>query len=102
VAYGTDLNQAIAVINQVCVQMAAEPAWAQQIIKTPAVLRVENLGESGIELKVYGDTKPAKQWNVTGELRKRIKEAFDREGIEMPYPHLKVYFGNEHQGTQPK
>jgi small conductance mechanosensitive channel len=55
---------------------------------------VDKLGDSGIDLKVLGDTKPQQQWLVAGEIRKRVKEAFDREGIDIPWPHMKVYFGN--------
>jgi small-conductance mechanosensitive channel len=94
VAYGTDLDRAIAVINRVCQEMAAEPEWAPIIIKAPQVLRVDNLGDSAIELKVLGDTKPIRQWDVMGEIRKRVKKAFDEEGIEIPWPHTKVFFGN--------
>ena len=94
VSYGTDLDHAIAVINRVCAQMAAEPEWAPRIIKAPQVLRVDKLGDSGIDLKVLGDTRPLAQWDVMGEIRKRVKKACDDEGIEIPYPHTKVYFGN--------
>ncbi|MBU2009874.1 MAG: mechanosensitive ion channel family protein [Chloroflexi bacterium] len=94
VAYGTDLDRAIAVINRVCQEMAAEAEWSPVILKTPQVLRVDNLGDSGIELKVLGDTKPIRQWDVMGEIRKRVKKAFDEEGIEIPWPHTKVFFGN--------
>jgi small-conductance mechanosensitive channel len=94
VSYDTDLDHAIAVINRVCKQLAEEPEWASLIIKAPEVLRVEKLGDSGIDLKVLGETKATQQWTVTGEVRKRIKRAFDEEGIEIPWPHTKVYFGN--------
>jgi small conductance mechanosensitive channel len=94
VAYGTDLDRAIAVINRVCQEMAAEPQWAPLILKTPQVLRVDNLGDSGIELKILGDTKPIHQWDVMGEIRKRVAKAFEEEGIEIPWPHTKVFFGN--------
>jgi moderate conductance mechanosensitive channel len=94
VSYDTNLDHAISVINRVCKQMAEEPQWASVIIKVPEVLRVENLGDSGIDLKIIGDTKPTQQWAVTGEIRKRVKNAFDKEGIEIPWPHVKVYFGN--------
>jgi moderate conductance mechanosensitive channel len=94
VSYGTDLDHATAVINRVCQQMAQEPEWAPIIIKTPQVLRVDNLGDSGIDLKILGDTKPIRQWDVMGEIRKRVKKAFDEEGIEIPWPHTKVFFGN--------
>ena len=50
--------------------------------------------ESGIEIKILGDVKPIEQWAVMGELRLRLKRAFDAEGIEIPWPHTKVYFGN--------
>jgi len=101
VSYGTDLDHAIAVINRVCQEMAQEPEWAPLIIKTPQVLRVDNLGDSGIDLKILGDTKPIRQWDVMGEIRKRVKKAFDEEGIEIPWPHTKVFFGNPFP-TQPE
>lgn len=94
VSYGTDLDHAIAVINRVGAGLAEEPYWSELILGTPQVLRVDNLGDSGIEIKILGDTKPIRQWEVMGELRKRIKKAFDEEGIEIPWPHLKVYFGS--------
>jgi moderate conductance mechanosensitive channel len=94
VSYNTDLDHAIAVINRVCKEMAEEPAWKEAIIKTPQVLRVDNLGDSGIDIKILGDTKPIMQWDVMGEMRKRLKNAFDKEGIEIPWPHMKVYFGD--------
>lgn len=94
VGYGTDLDKAIAVINRVGQEMAKDPQWAQFLISPPRALRVDNLGDSGIEIKVLGDTKPIKQWDVMGELRLRLKKAFDAEGIEIPWPHTKVYFGD--------
>ena len=93
VGYGEDLDNAISVINRVCAAMAKEPYWKGFILKTPEVLRVDNLGDSGIDIKILGDTKPIKQWETMGEIRKRIKKAFDEEGIEIPWPHTKVYFG---------
>ncbi len=94
VSYDTDLDHAIEVANQVCREMAGEPDWAVLINKTPSILRVDKLGDSGIDLKITGETKPIQQWAVMGELRKRLKKTFDQEGIEIPWPHTKVYFGN--------
>lgn len=94
VAYGEDLDRVISVINRVGKELAEDPVWSPLILKAPQVLRVDNLGESGIDIKILGDTKPIRQWDVMGELRKRLKKAFDEEGIEIPWPHTKVYFGN--------
>ena len=94
VAYDTDLDKAMAVINRVGKELAEDPEWAPLIISPPKALRVDNLGASGIEIKVLGETKPISQWDVMGELRLRLKKEFDKEGIEIPWPHMKVYFGN--------
>ncbi|MBI2934591.1 MAG: mechanosensitive ion channel family protein [Chloroflexi bacterium] len=94
VAYGEDLDRVIAVLNRVGKELAEDPAWAPLILKPPQVLRVDNLGDSGIDIKILGDTRPIRQWEVMGELRRRIKKEFDKEGIEIPWPHTKVYFGN--------
>jgi len=94
VAYGEDLDRVIKVINRVCKEMAEDPEWNADFITTPQVLRVNNLGDSGIDIKILGDTKPIRQWAVMGELRLRLKRTFDAEGIEIPWPHTKVYFGN--------
>jgi len=99
VAYGTNLDHAIDVLNRVGHELAADENWSPLIKSEPQVLRVNNLGDSGIDIKVLGDVKPLQQWAVTGELRKRIKEAFDEEGIEIPWPHTKVYFGNALRGN---
>jgi moderate conductance mechanosensitive channel len=94
VSYGTDLDKAIEVINGVGKELADDPKWAPDILTPPKVLRVDNLGSSGIDIKILGETKPIRQWDVMGELRLRLKRAFDKEGIEIPWPHTKVYFGN--------
>ena len=94
VSYDTDLDHAINVINRVGQELAADEQWRKVIRTAPQVLRVDNLGDSGIEIKVLGEVKPIQQWAVKGELRLRLKKAFDAEGIEIPWPHTKVYFGN--------
>jgi len=95
VAYGTDLDFAINVINRVCKEMAEEKEWSKVIRTVPQVLRVNKLGDSGIEIKIIGDVKPLEQWRIMGEMRLRLKKAFDTHGIEIPWPHTKVYFGNK-------
>jgi len=94
VAYDTDLDHAISVINRVGQELAEDEKWRKVIKTPPQVLRVDNLGDSGIDIKILGDVKPIEQWGVMGELRLRLKKAFDAEGIEIPWPHTKVYFGN--------
>jgi small-conductance mechanosensitive channel len=93
VAYGEDLDRVTEVINRVGAELAEDEVFGAMITGAPRVLRVDNFGDSGIEIKILGETKPLKQWDVTGELRRRIKKAFDEAGIEIPWPHVKLYFG---------
>ncbi len=98
VAYGEDMDHVFAVINRVGKEMA-EDKYFKTLIKTPPqALRVQNFGDSGIDIRILGDVRPQTQWEVTGELRKRLKKAFDDEGIEIPWPHVKLYFGESQQG----
>ncbi len=93
VAYGEDLDHCFEVINRVGKELAEDEYFGSKIMEAPQVLRVNNFGDSGIDIKILGKTLPLTQWEVTGELRKRLKKAFDEEGIEIPWPHVKLYFG---------
>jgi small conductance mechanosensitive channel len=63
------------------------------IISAPKFLRVEDFADSAVMIKILGDTKPLKQWEVAGELRMRLKIAFDNNGIEIPFPQRVVHQG---------
>ncbi len=98
VAYKEDLDQVMATIRKTWEEIAADPDWGEFLIsKTPWLLRVDEFGDSGVVIKVVGETQPIKQWDVMGELRRRIKKTFDEQGVEIPWPHTKVYFGNSPQ-----
>lgn len=98
VAYKEDVDQVMAILKKIWEEMAEDPDWGQFMIsKTPWLLRVDAFGDSGIVIKLAGETQPSKQWDVMGELRRRIKRVFDEQGIEIPWPHTKVYFGNSPQ-----
>ena len=87
IAYEEDIERAIAVLNQVCEKANQE---IDAIVEGPAVLGVSALADSGVVLRVFGKTIAGQQWATERELRKRIKQAFDKEGIEIPYNRLVV------------
>ena len=98
VGYGEDLDRVTEVINRVGKELAEDKYFGPLIKKPPQMLRVNKFGDSGIDIKIVGEVQPMKQWEVTGELRKRLKKAFDEEGIEIPWPHIKLFFGNQQPG----
>jgi moderate conductance mechanosensitive channel len=93
VSYASNLEKVINVVNKVGNELAEDPIWKESIIKAPQFLRVDDFAESAIIIKILGETKPIKQWDVTGELRKRLKIAFDKEGIVIPFPQRVVHQG---------
>lgn len=95
VAYQEDVRRAIETLSRVGQELAKAPGFSNLIIEEPTVTGVERLGESGITVRLLIKTLPLKQWDVAREARLRIKEAFDREGIEIPFPHRKLVFPEE-------
>jgi len=88
VAYDTDLEHARRVIKRV-----ADELWREDssVLDEPEMWGVEQLGASGIALRLVVKTTPSAQWKVSRELRERIKVAFDEEGIEIPFPQQMVW-----------
>ncbi|RJQ48552.1 MAG: mechanosensitive ion channel family protein [Gammaproteobacteria bacterium] len=91
ISYNSNLEHVISVVNKVGNELAEDPDWKEFIFKPPQFLRVDDFGDSAIIIKILGETKPVKQWDVAGELRKRLKVAFDKEGIEIPFPQRVVH-----------
>jgi moderate conductance mechanosensitive channel len=83
VAYETNLSLAAEVVNRVGEDLAADSRFGPLILEPPKVLRLESLDDTGVVLKVLGVTRPMKQWEVAGELRWRLKQALEAEGISM-------------------
>ena len=93
VAYSEDINHVMTVINDVGKVMAGESPWKENTLTSIQVVGTgpSNFADSGIEITVAGDTKPGAQWGMLREFRRRIKYAFDQEGIEIPLPQRTVW-----------
>ena len=90
VAYGTDIDMATKVVDEVGATMAADPEWKRRVLEAPRVDRVAALGEYGVTLKILGTVRAPDQWAAAGELRKRLLAAFHEHGIEIPRPQRVV------------
>jgi len=87
IAYEADINVAIRIMEEVSREYAAEN---MNILEEPQVLGVMNLGDFGVTIRVIARTVNGQHWGVERELRKRLKEAFDKNNIEIPYPRTVV------------
>ena len=96
IAYEEDIERALQVLRTVSEQLAAEN---EKILEGPIVLGVTELGASEVVLSILAKTEPMEQWAIERDMRKAYKLAFDREGIEIPYPRRVVYQRKEELST---
>jgi small conductance mechanosensitive channel len=82
VAYDEDLDRVFAVVDRTGQELASDPDWSEDIVKPPRAIGVDKATEGGVDVRVLGDTRPSRQWDVMRELRLRLKKAFDAEGIK--------------------
>jgi len=90
VAYGQDIDEAIAVISDEAGQFAADPEWENFFMDVPQLLGVEALADSSVKIRALLRVDPAARWTARREFLRRVKNRLDREGIEIPYQHLTV------------
>ena len=83
---GADVRHAEEVLARVATEVTNDPEWSAKVLEAPELLGVETYGPEGVTIRVTIKTKPAEQWSVMRELRLRLKEAFDQEGIALPLP----------------
>lgn len=95
IAYEADIEKAMDVLNILSKSYGEENG---DIVETPQVLGVTQLGDSGITLRMVVKTQPMKHWSVERELRLLVKQALDKNGIEIAYPRMVVIEGNNKKG----
>ena len=98
VDYNTDLDLAQAVIKRAADEVQQEDS---DILDEPKVWGVEALGASGIAIRLVVKTRPSEQWRISRVLRQRIKQAFDAEGIEIPFPQQTIHYRPEPGAAPP-
>ena len=98
VAYRENVDEVIAVIRSVDEELRQDPAFAGDILEPIDVLGLDEFADSALIIKARTTTRPIKQWRVAREFNRRLKQRFDELGIEIPFPHLTVYAGQDKQG----
>lgn len=86
VAYGTNVDRALAVVRETVDRMAVDPNWKSIILDTHELFGVDQISHTGIVIRVWIKTLPLRQWSTARELRRRLKIAFDRHSIQIGIP----------------
>jgi small conductance mechanosensitive channel len=101
VAYREDVDEVIDIIKEVGEEMRNDPEYSKNILEPIEVFGLQKFDDSAIVVRARMTTKPLKQWGLKRAFNRRIKKAFDKQGIEIPFPHRTVYMGEPKKGPAP-
>jgi len=100
ISYREDLDRIIALLSRIGKEIESDERFKEALLEPVQIMGVERFGESQLVIRMAVKTAPLKQWEVSRELRRRIKSRFDEEGIQMPYPHRILFWGEPQKKEQ--
>ncbi len=95
VAYKENLDRVMEIMSEVAEDLRQDQKFKSLILEPMEIFGLDSFGDSALVVKGRIKTKPIQQWVVGREYRKRLKEAFDKHKIEIPFPHRTIYWGEE-------
>jgi small conductance mechanosensitive channel len=98
VAYREDVDEVIDVIKEVDENLRNDPQFKDDILEPIEILGLDQFADSAIIIKARTKTKPIRQWAVGREFNRRLKRRFDEKDIEIPFPHVTLYMGQDKDG----
>jgi small conductance mechanosensitive channel len=100
ISYRENIDQVIDLLSEIGQELGSEEPYQSATLEPLQILGVERFGESHLSIRIMVKTAPLKQWEVGRELRKRIKNRFDEKGIQIPYPHRILVWGEKDSKEQ--
>ncbi len=88
VGYNEDPDEIRDILNRLGQEFYDDPEWKEKLLEPPIVLGLDEFSESSVDFKVAGKTRSGDQWAAKREYRRRVKLAFDLEGIEIPFRYV--------------
>ncbi len=101
IAYREDVDEVIRIVRQLDEELRSDPGFGPDILEPIEILGLDQFADSAVIIKARTKTKPIKQWSVAREFNRRLKKRFDEKGIEIPFPHVTLYMGQDKAGQAP-
>jgi len=98
VAYREDVDEVIQVIREVDEELRNDPNFGPDILEPMDIMGLDQFADSALVIKARTKTKPIRQWRVAREFNRRLKKRFDQRNIEIPFPHVTLYMGEDKGG----
>ncbi len=98
VAYREDVDEVVKVVKQVDEELRNDPEFGKDILEPIEILGLDQFADSAVIIKARTKTKPIRQWAVGREFNRRLKKKFDERDIEIPFPHVTLYMGQDKDG----
>jgi small conductance mechanosensitive channel len=98
VAYREDVDEVIEAIKAVDEELRNDPEYRDDILEPIEILGLDQFADSAIIIKARTKTMPIQQWRVGREFNRRLKKKFDELDIEIPFPHMTLYVGEDKTG----
>jgi moderate conductance mechanosensitive channel len=101
VAYRENVDEVMGVLQEIAEDLRRDSRFADDILEPLEMLGVDQFAPFAVVIKCRIKTEPLKQWRVGREMNRRIKNTFEAKGIEIPFPHHTIYWGEPKKGTPP-
>jgi len=101
VAYREDIDEVIAALREIDEALRADPDYTKLILEPLDIWGVDRFADSAVIVRARYKTLPGNQWMVGRAFNGRMKKLFDARGIEIPFPHMTLYYGEGKDGTAP-
>jgi small conductance mechanosensitive channel len=101
VAYRENTDHVYKVMRETARQLRADETFGPRILDELEIAGVDKWADSAVVIRCRFKVIALEQWSVRREYLRRLKMAFDAAGIEIPFPHLTIYAGQDKAGNAP-
>ncbi len=101
VAYRENYEEVAEIMRDVGEELRADSEYGPHILEPTDIMGLDRFEDSAVIVRARLKTGPGQQWSIKREYNRRLKAAFDARGIEMPFPHQTIYFGEDKEGNAP-
>ncbi len=99
VAYKEEVDRVFEIMRRVASQLREDAVFGPRVLEDLEIAGVDQWADSAVIIRCRFKVRALEQWGVRREYLRRLKAGFDSEGIEIPFPHVTVYAGQDQKAA---